>query len=133
VIARTTHPVSIILTSACCALALSLAACDRTVSPAISHAGAAPIPEAQAGADKRASEGTAQIDPDTQLAAKVKSALADDPELKMLPIDVRAANGVVTLFGTTHDTRLLEKALQAASRVEGVKSVGNSLQIVLGS
>jgi len=129
---------TVLLAAASCALALALAGCgDSSPPPGKTEAAApapAPAPQAApaAAAPAKAAEAP-KPDPDAALAAKVKSALANDPELKMLPIDVRAANGAVTLYGTADNAKLRDKAVRAASRVDGVKSVNNNLQIVKGS
>ena len=120
---------------ACGALALTLSACGEHSTPATKTTDVTPpqaaqqtLPVAPAPAAQ-----TPKADPDAELAARVKSAFASDPQLKMLPIDVRAANGAVTLFGTADDARLRDKAIHAAEAVEGVKSVSANLQIVRGS
>ena len=63
----------------------------------------------------------------------MKSAFASDPQLKMLPIDIRAANGAVTLYGTADNAKLRDKAVRIASGIDGVTSVNNNVQIVKGS
>ena len=67
------------------------------------------------------------------LAAKVKAALAAEPGLKALAIDVNASGGAVTLFGTVDTRANRGKAAKLASGVEGVKSVQNNLVLVSGS
>ena len=125
------------------ALAVSVAACDRIQSLWKSEgsinpvAVALPAPVASTAATKspdnrRASE-LREIDEDTALAARVKSALGADPALRLLAIDIGAAGGVVTLYGTAATRALREKAAQVASSVPGVKSVNNQLVIVAGS
>jgi hyperosmotically inducible periplasmic protein len=118
------------------AFALALAACGDRSAPAAKSADvnpqAAPQPAPADAAPAKAAEAP-KPDPDAELAAKVKAAFANDRELKMLPIDVRAANGVVTLYGTADNPKLREKAVRIASGVEGVKSVNANVQIVRGS
>jgi hyperosmotically inducible protein len=72
-------------------------------------------------------------DEDSELAEKVKSALGDDPVLRMLAIDAAASGGVVTLHGTANTLANRERAGRVASAVPGVKSVKNQLVIVAGS
>jgi len=74
-----------------------------------------------------------KVDEDSALAEKVKAALGDDPELKLLAIDAGASGGVVTLYGTANTLANREKAARVASAVPGVKSVKNQLVIVAGS
>ena len=124
-------------TLAACALSLALAGCGDGTPPATKstdvtppQAAAQPAPATPAPA---AAASTPKADPDAELAAKVKSAFANDPQLKMLPIDVRASNGAVTLYGTADNAKLREKAIHTAQAVAGVKSVNDNVQIVRGS
>lgn len=126
---------------------LSLSACDRIKSlwksedaakPAAGTlAQPAPPPaEAKIEVAKPGASGTVEIpkaDEDSMLAEKVKSALADDPALKLLAIDAGASGGVVTLYGTANTLANRDKAARVASGVPGVKSVKNQLVIVAGS
>jgi osmotically-inducible protein OsmY len=134
--------------AAACALAFSLAACDRIQSlwksegSVNSAAGTltqqalkpteAPIAATKSADTRRAVQST-EIDEDSALAAKVKSALGADPALRLLAIDTGVAGGVVTLYGTADTRAHREKAAQVASSVPGVKSVNNQLVIVAGS
>lgn len=118
---------------ASCALALALAACGDRSTPAAKSAEVTPQAAPQPAPAAPAKAEAPKPDPDAELAAKVKAAFANDRELKMLPIDVRAANGVVTLYGTADNPKLREKAVRIASGVEGVKSVNANVQIVRGS
>jgi hyperosmotically inducible periplasmic protein len=128
--------VSILAAAAACAAALALTACGER-APATRSADVTPpqaAPQvAPADAAPAKSSQAPKADPDAELAAKVKSAFASDPQLKMLPIDVRAANGVVTLYGTADNPKLREKAVHVAEGVDGVKSVSANVQIVRGS
>jgi hyperosmotically inducible protein len=135
------RPMSPIVVAAAVALtaAFALAACGERAAPTtkttdVTPPQTAPAPAAPAAdaAPAKTAE-AAKPDPDAQLAAKVKSAFAGDPDLKMLPIDIRAANGAVTLYGTADNTKLRDKAVRMASGIEGVKSVSANVQIVRGS
>jgi len=130
------------------ALALSLSACDQIQSlwksegspdPAVgtlaqqaSKPAEPPIAMTKSGESRKAVE-SPEIDEDSALAAKVKSALGADPSLRLLAIDTGVAAGVVTLYGTADTRAHREKAAQVASSVPGVKSVNNQLVIVAGS
>jgi hyperosmotically inducible periplasmic protein len=119
-----------------CALAFTLSGCGDHGTPATKSTDVTPpqvSPPAAAPAAAPAQAATPKADPDAELAAKVKSAFANDPRLKMLPIDVRASNGAVTLYGTAENTRLRDQAVRTAEGVEGVKSVSANVQIVRGS
>jgi osmotically-inducible protein OsmY len=124
---------------------LSLGACDRikslwksedTANPSSTLAQPAPPAEAKIEVAKPGAARTVEApkaDEDSMLAEKVKSALADDPALKLLAIDAGASGGVVTLYGTANTLANREKAARVASGVPGVKSVKNQLVIVAGS
>jgi hyperosmotically inducible protein len=126
-----------VLALAACALALSLGACGDRNATATKSTDVTPpttAPQTAAPADTApAKAAEAKADPDAELAAKVKSAFSNDADLKMLPIDVRASNGAVTLYGTADNPKLRDKAVRIASGVEGVKSVNANVQIVRGS
>jgi len=133
---------------AACALALSVTACDQiqslwksegSVNPAagmLTQKALKPIEAPIAttkSADTRRPAQSTEIDEDSALAAKVKSALVADPDLRLLAIDTGVAGGVVTLYGTADTRAHRDKAKLVASSVPGVKSVNNQLVIVAGS
>lgn len=70
---------------------------------------------------------------DAAVAEKVKSTLDTDRSLGALAVDVTAAAGTVTLFGTAESDASRRKAEQAAAGVPCVKSVQNRIVIVRGS
>ena len=73
---------------------------------------------------------TAQATPgDIDLTGKVESALSAETALKGSSIAVSAADGVVTLTGSTKDPELRSMAAQVALSVAGVRSVRNELTI----
>ena len=72
-------------------------------------------------------------DPNKELAQRVKRALEGDPKVPAGGIDVTAADGRITLWGTTATAGERTRAAQAAAKVEGVKSVDNQLKVVKGS
>ncbi|HSN41406.1 MAG TPA: BON domain-containing protein [Burkholderiales bacterium] len=76
---------------------------------------------------------TGQAIEDTALTAKVKAALIAEPGLNALAIDITTKGGVVSLFGTADTAANRDKAVQVASKVEGVKSVVDKLVIAKGS
>lgn len=119
-----------------CALALGLAACKdrpsaetigRSIDQTIEKSGEQMNQAARTAGGKLAAAGQA-VD-DTALAARVKTALIAAPGLKSSAINVDAANGVVTLAGTTENPEKRDLAEQLASNVEGVQSVQNTLVI----
>jgi len=121
-----------ILAALACTLALTVSACGEHSTPATKATDVTPPQAAQPAVPAPAAQ-TPKADPDAELAAKVKSAFASDPQLKMLPIDVRASNGAVTLYGTADSAKLRDQAIRTAEAVDGVKSVSANLQIVRGS
>ena len=72
-------------------------------------------------------------DPNKELAQRVKRALEGDPKIPAGGIDVTAADGRVTLWGTTASAGERSRAAAAAAKVEGVKGVDNQLKVVKGS
>jgi hyperosmotically inducible periplasmic protein len=122
--------------------ALGLAACDEkpVAPPAESPKAATPQPAARATEPATGQPAPAATRPepapsmaDAALAKKVKAALEADPEVNALEIDVVAAQGAVTLYGTARTRASRNQAARTAARVEGVKSVSNKLAVVAGS
>jgi hypothetical protein len=64
------------------------------------------------------------------LGSRVKSALTRQPGLRALSVDVDAASGAVTLYGTANTPAQRDLAGQLALGVDGVKSVTNHLIIL---
>lgn len=64
---------------------------------------------------------------DSGVTAKVKAALVDDDAIKSTDISVETHSGVVTLSGFVPSQDQAEKAVAAAQKVEGVKSVSDKL------
>lgn len=70
---------------------------------------------------------------DSVVTTKVKSALFADPEVKSFDIKVETRKGVVQLSGFVDNQTRVERALDIARRVEGVKSVENHMTFKGGS
>jgi hyperosmotically inducible protein len=66
---------------------------------------------------------------DAGITTKVKTAILNDPELKVLQIHVATNNGVVTLTGTVDSPANSDHAKNVAGAVKGVKSVDNQLTV----
>jgi hyperosmotically inducible periplasmic protein len=66
---------------------------------------------------------------DAAVTARVKAALAAEPALKSIEIQVDTVNAVVTLSGTIDTPHNLERATQVAKAVDGVKAVSNQLNV----
>ena len=122
---------------AAAALALGVAACEQKPSSdsafdkLVQNAGRDPAPAPDASTPKPAQP--YQETGDAALAARVKAAITADPALRWLTLDVNAADGVVTLFGTADTPANSHQAAMLALNVEGVRSVRNKMVIVRGS
>jgi hyperosmotically inducible protein len=66
---------------------------------------------------------------DTVITSKVKSALMGDDDVKSGQINVETKGGIVMLAGFVSGDKMLKRALEVASKVEGVKKVENALYV----
>ena len=115
-------------------LMFTLAACGDSAPPPKPAAPAAPPPQAEApkAPETKAPEAP-KPDPNKELARRVKQALEGDGKIQGAGIDVTAADGKVTLWGTTATPGERSRAGQIASKVDGVSAVDNQLKVVKGS
>jgi pyruvate/2-oxoglutarate dehydrogenase complex dihydrolipoamide acyltransferase (E2) component len=117
-------------------LMFALGACGDSAPPPKPAAPAAPPPEAAAPASK-APEAKApeapRLDPNKQLAQRVKQALEGDGKVHAAAVDVTATDGRVTLWGTAATAAERTRAGQIAAKVDGVSAVDNQLKVVKGS
>lgn len=119
--------------------ALSLAACSEQPAPKPAPKPAPPAAEAPAAAPApvtkapEASKPEPRIDPNKELAERVKRALEGEAKIQAAGIDVTATDGTVTLWGTAATAAERERAARAAGKVDGVKSVQNKIAVVKGS
>jgi hypothetical protein len=115
-------------------LALFLAACGEAPKPAPPPPPPAmsTLPTTPPPVEAKAAEAP-KPDPDKELAQRVKRALEGEAKIQGAAIDVTAADGVVTLWGTQATGAARSLAVQVAAKVAGVKSVNNRLVIVAGS
>jgi hyperosmotically inducible periplasmic protein len=67
---------------------------------------------------------------DTAITAKVKTAIVAESDLSSTSINVETANGVTTLTGEVDSATNRDRATDVVAKVEGVKSVNNSLTVV---
>lgn len=74
-------------------------------------------------------EGTAEYLDDTVLTTKVKTAILEEPTLKSTEINVETFKGVVQLSGFVNSEESVNRAIEVARGVKGVKSVQNSMQL----
>jgi osmotically-inducible protein OsmY len=72
---------------------------------------------------------TGQVVDDNAIAAKVKSGLVADPNVKGMSVNVDVFKGVVQLSGFVDSATTAQKAVSIARNVEGVKEVRNSLVV----
>jgi osmotically-inducible protein OsmY len=74
-------------------------------------------------------EGTGEYLDDSVITAKVKVAIFNDPTLKVNEINVDTFKGVVQLSGFVRSQTDIDKAVQVARGVAGVKSIKNDMRI----
>ena len=75
----------------------------------------------------RAADSVNNVAADGAITAAVKAALATDPSLSALHIDVTTREGVVTLQGPAPDEKARQRAEVIAAAPKGVRSVENHL------
>jgi osmotically-inducible protein OsmY len=66
---------------------------------------------------------------DSRTTTRVKTAIYNEPELKVMAIHVATEDGVVHLTGTVKTRAERAKAVQVARKVEGVKQVKSELAL----
>lgn len=96
-----------------------------TAVMALTLAGCAGMPGGPGGPTRTAGQA---VD-DATIGTKMKAALAADPELSALKINVDTTQGTVRLRGEVKSMALRRKAEEMARKIEGVKSVENQLMI----
>ncbi len=74
-------------------------------------------------------EGTGEYVDDSVITTKVKAAILNEPTLKVAEINVETFKGVVQLSGFVSSQAAVDKAVEVARRVAGVKSVKNDMRI----
>ncbi|MBX9916501.1 MAG: BON domain-containing protein [Nitrosomonas sp.] len=74
-------------------------------------------------------EGTGEYLDDTVITTKVKAAILNEPTLKSAEINVETFKGAVQLSGFVSSSASINKAIEVAKGVAGVKSVRNSMQL----
>jgi len=74
-------------------------------------------------------ESTGEYVDDSAITTKVKSAIFNDPDLKVFQINVETFKGEVQLSGFVDSAQHVKKAGEVARGVGGVKSVKNNLII----
>src|SRR2546422_2373416 len=115
---------------------LGAAACGDSPAPKPAPAPAPqalPQPTPPAPAHQAKAPEAPKPDPNQELAARVKKALEREAKIKAAGIDVTAADGRVSLWGTAATAAERKRAESVASRVDGVRSVDNQIKVVKGS
>jgi len=74
-------------------------------------------------------EGTGEYVDDSVITTKVKTAIFNDSSLKVNEINVETFKGVVQLSGFVRSQADIDKAVQVARGVGGVKSVKNDMRL----
>jgi osmotically-inducible protein OsmY len=119
-------------------IAAGLAACDSQV-PVEPVAAKKPAAAPPANPAKAADEFRSTVTPkpapaaDAELGEKVKRALTGTPGVEIGAIEVAAAGGVVTLYGTVEQPAEKDRAAILALSIDGVRSVVNNLVVIRGS
>jgi osmotically-inducible protein OsmY len=78
-------------------------------------------------ASTRTQESAGQYTDSSVITAKVKTAIMEDPALKVFDISVETFKDGVQLSGFVNSAEIKNRATVVASRVSGVKSVKNDL------
>lgn len=73
-------------------------------------------------------EGTGEYVDDTVITSKVKAAILGEPSLKSSEINVETFKGVVQLSGFVQSPADINKAVEVARTVKGVRSVKNDMR-----
>jgi len=74
-------------------------------------------------------EGTGEYVDDSVITTKVKAAVFNEPTLKSAEINVETFKGVVQMSGFVSSQANINKAIELARRVSGVKSVKNDMRV----
>lgn len=74
-------------------------------------------------------EGTGEYIDDTVITTKVKAAILNEPTLKVAEINVETFKGVVQLSGFVNSRADVDKAVEVARGVGGVRSVKNDMRL----
>jgi len=74
-------------------------------------------------------EGTGEYIDDSVITTKVKTAIFNESTLKSAEINVETFKGVVQLSGFVNSQADINKAVEVARAVSGVKSVNNAMRV----
>ena len=79
--------------------------------------------------NRRGIDQTGEVVSDSWITTKVKTDLIADKQVSGHEIHVKTVDGVVTLSGTADSQAEIDRAVQDANQVKGVKSVVNNIQV----
>lgn len=74
-------------------------------------------------------EGTGEYIDDSVITSKVKAAVFNEPTLKSAEVNVETFKGVVQLSGFVSSQMAINKTVELARAVKGVKSIKNDMRI----
>ncbi len=74
-------------------------------------------------------EGTGEYVDDSVVTTKVKAALVNDPNVSAAEVNVETFKGVVQLSGFVNSRADMNRAIELARNVPGVKSVKNDMRL----
>jgi osmotically-inducible protein OsmY len=74
-------------------------------------------------------EGTGEYVDDSVITTKVKTAIFNDPNLKSSEVNVETFKGVVQLSGFVSSRADINRAVEIARGIAGVKSVKNDMRV----
>lgn len=74
-------------------------------------------------------EGTGEYIDDSMITAKVKAALATDPDVKATEVNVETFKGTVQLSGFVNSRASAQRAVELARKVKGVKTIKNDMVV----
>ncbi|HSD44679.1 MAG TPA: BON domain-containing protein [Burkholderiales bacterium] len=74
-------------------------------------------------------QGAGEYVDDAAVTARVKTALIQEPDVKAGAINVETYRGVVSLSGFVDSQEMANKAVTAAQKVGGVRSVKNDMRV----
>jgi hyperosmotically inducible protein len=79
--------------------------------------------------NRRGVDQTGEVVSDSWITTKVKTELAGDRPSSVAKIHVKTVDGVVTLSGSAESQSDIDRAMQDANKVKGVKSVVNNVDV----
>ena len=81
------------------------------------------------GGNPPAKESAGEYIDDAAITAKVKAAFVKDKDVSATEVKVETMKGTVQLAGFAKSSAAIERAVQLASKVPGVKSVHNDIRL----